>query len=166
MITKWTAGSNVKRACKIFSIENNQFLYISKSVAIMVKFPADLVTFTGEILNGKLHFLCSDKYATRIMYIWISQVIYHEFRFHFVCHFVKRVRIWSHSGPQFLHIFPHSNWIRRDAPYLSVFSPNAGKYGSEKTPYVDTFHAVSLNHTEEHKLIWLKQENCKNWGEL
>ena len=25
-----------------------------------MKFPADLVTFTTEILNGKLHFLCSD----------------------------------------------------------------------------------------------------------
>ena len=25
----------------------------------MTKFPADLVTFTEEILNGKLHFLCS-----------------------------------------------------------------------------------------------------------
>ena len=24
------------------------------------KFPADLVAFTEEILNGKLHFLCSD----------------------------------------------------------------------------------------------------------
>ena len=39
-------------------------------------------------------------------------------------------------------IFPHSDWIRRDTPYLSVFSPNAGKYGPEKTPYLDTFHAV------------------------
>ena len=67
MITKWTAGSNVKRACKIFSIENNQFLYISKSVAIMVKFPADLVTFTEEILNGKLHFLCSDKINIKVI---------------------------------------------------------------------------------------------------
>ena len=26
--------------------------------------------------------------------------------------------------------------------YLSVFSPNAGKYAPEKTPYLDTFHAV------------------------
>ena len=26
--------------------------------------------------------------------------------------------------------------------YLSVFSPNAGKYGPEKTPYLDNFHAV------------------------
>ena len=26
----------------------------------MWRFPADLVTFTDEILNGKLHFLCSE----------------------------------------------------------------------------------------------------------
>ena len=39
-------------------------------------------------------------------------------------------------------IFPHSDLIRRDTPYLSVFSPNAGKYGPEKAPYLDSFHAV------------------------
>ena len=26
--------------------------------------------------------------------------------------------------------------------YLFVFSPNVGKYGPEKTPHLDTFHAV------------------------
>ena len=29
--------------------------------------------------------------------------------------------------------------------YFPVFSPNTGKYGPEKTPYLDTFHAVTLN---------------------
>ena len=29
-----------------------------------------------------------------------------------------------------------------DTEYLSVFSPNAGKYGPEKTSYLDTFHTV------------------------
>ena len=29
-------------------------------------------------------------------------------------------------------IFPHCDWIRRDTPNLSIFSPNAGKYGPEK----------------------------------
>ena len=43
-----------------------------------------------------------------------------------------------------VHIFPHSDWIPRDTSYLSVFSPNAGKYGREKTPYLDTFHSVHL----------------------
>ena len=33
-------------------------------------------------------------------------------------------------------IFPHSD-------SFSILSPNAGKYGPEKTPYLDTFHAVS-----------------------
>ena len=26
-------------------------------------------------------------------------------------------------------------------PYFPVFTPNTGKYGPEKTPYLDTFHA-------------------------
>ena len=33
---------------------------------------------------------------------------------------------------------------KRDTKYLSVFSPNVGKYGPEITPYLDTFHAVTL----------------------
>ena len=31
--------------------------------------------------------------------------------------------------------------IRSDTLYFSVFSLNAGKYGPEKTPHLDTFHA-------------------------
>ena len=32
--------------------------------------------------------------------------------------------------------------------YLSLFSPNAGKYGPEITPYLDTFHAVDWSHSK------------------
>ena len=35
-------------------------------------------------------------------------------------------------GAFLVRISPHSAWIRRDAPYLSVFSPKAGKYRPEK----------------------------------
>ena len=31
-----------------------------------------------------------------------------------------------------VRVFLHSKWIWRDTPYISVFSPNAGKYGPEK----------------------------------
>ena len=41
-----------------------------------------------------------------------------------------------------VHIFLYSDWIRRFMEYISVFSPNTGKYGPEVTPYFDTFHAV------------------------
>ena len=40
-------------------------------------------------------------------------------------HCVKSVQIRSFSGP-----------------YFPVFSSNTGKYGPEKTLYLDTFHAV------------------------
>ena len=39
-----------------------------------------------------------------------------------------------------VRIFTHLE--RRDTSYLSVFSPNAGRYGPEITPYLDTFHIV------------------------
>ena len=41
-----------------------------------------------------------------------------------------------------VRIFPYSDWMRRETPYLFVFSLNTRKYGPEKTPYLDTFHAV------------------------
>ena len=41
-----------------------------------------------------------------------------------------------------IRIFRHSGWIWRDTKYLSVFSPNVGKYGPEKSLYLDTIHAV------------------------
>ena len=44
-------------------------------------------------------------------------------------HFAKSIRIRSYSGPNFFRIFPRSDWIRRDTPYLSVISSDAGKYG-------------------------------------
>ena len=53
-------------------------------------------------------------------------------------HCVKSVQIRNFSGLY----FSLSDWTRRDNPYLSVFSPNVGKYGQEKTPYLNTFHAV------------------------
>ena len=33
------------------------------------QFPVDLVTFTGEILNGKLQFLCGDLGGSKINFL-------------------------------------------------------------------------------------------------
>ena len=65
-------------------------------------------------------------------------------------------------------------------PYFPVFSPNAGKYGVEKTPYLDTFHAVCcacnasplfflhtrlVFHSKYFKQLLLKKESDfqKSW---
>ena len=59
------------------------------------------------------------------------------------CHDTEALRENCPNTEFFLvHIFPQSDWIPRDTNYLSVFSPNAGKYGPEKTPYLDIFHPV------------------------
>ena len=34
-----------------------------------------------------------------------------------------------------------------------VFSPNTGKYGPEKTPYLDTFHAVVYRRKRNKKTV-------------
>ena len=51
-------------------------------------------------------------------------------------------------------IFPHSDWIRKVTPYLSVFSPNAGKCGPEKSPNRYTFHACLMD------LIKTSKQKC------
>ena len=58
------------------------------------------------------------------------------------------IQIWI---SKLLPIIQYSDWIRteygnlrRFTEQLSVFSPNTGKYRSEKTPYLDTFHVVSV----------------------
>ena len=48
-------------------------------------------------------------------------------------HCVRSVRSQKESpfGVYLLRIFPHSDWVRGDTQYLSVFSSNAGKYEPE-----------------------------------
>ena len=39
----------------------------------------------------------------------------------------------------------------RSPAYFAVFSPNTGKHGQEKSPYLDTFQAMNIfvfNHLE------------------
>ena len=52
---------------------------------------------------------------------------------------VKSVQILGFSGL----FFPAFRLNMEFTSKISVFSPNTGKYGLEKTPYLDTFHAVS-----------------------
>ena len=47
-------------------------------------------------------------------------------------------------------------------PYLSIISPRAGKYGPEKTPYLDTFHAVGISQTFK----WLSTKDMEVTQEL
>ena len=86
---------------------------------------------------------------------WIAKKMARIFFLHFsiqsLCtiHCMKSVQIRSFFRSVFSRIRTEYGEIR----YLSVlFSPNAGKYGPEKTPYLDTFHAV---------IIWVQALNSR-----
>ena len=53
---------------------------------------------------------------------------------------MKSVQILSFSGP-----------------YFPVFGLNTGKYGPEKTPYLDTFHTVLFVNYLLENLLWILQ---------
>ena len=57
---------------------------------------------------------------------------------------VKSVQIWSYFWSVFS--LTRTEWEEiQSTKYLSVFNPNAGKYAPEITPYLDTFHTVSVS---------------------
>ena len=58
----------------------------------------------------------------------------------------KVSKIGVFSGPYFPVFGPNTE-------IYFVFSPNTGKYGPEKPPYLDTFHAVILIWSLHHILI-------------
>ena len=47
-------------------------------------------------------------------------------------------------------------------PYIPVFGLNAEEYGTEITPYLDTFHAVKGWMTNEI-IGWLDDQNSATW---
>ena len=67
-----------------------------------------------------------------------SDKLYDNIVYKVQIHCVKCVKIQSY----FRSVFSRIRNEYGDTKYLSVFSPNAGKYGPEITPYLDTFHAV------------------------
>ena len=67
------------------------------------------------------------------------------------------------SGPYFpvfrlfflVRIFLYSDWIRRFTEYIFVFGSSAGKYGPEKTLYLDIFRA-------DPEIMRILQDNLLN----
>ena len=85
----------------------------------------------------------------------------------------------SKYGVFLVRVSPHLDWIRRDTRYLSVFSPNAGKYGPEKVRYLDTFHTVKKRESKpclnqkttrsNAKIIWyckITRYSIKGYSQL
>ena len=94
-----------------------------------------LLTLNTEMLAGKLAiaYICGNAniLAETPYYLYVCNIPASSFS-----HCVKSVPI-----PSFflVRIFPYSDKIRRFTPQIPVFSANTGKYGTEKTSYLDIF---------------------------
>ena len=65
-----------------------------------------------------------------------------------------------------ISIFLHWDWIRRDTEYLSVFSPNAGKYWPENLQILTLFTQCSLsifNHCSQFRKVTRRQKDNSFW---
>ena len=89
----------------------------------------------------------------QIRYIFVSKLLL--FVTNCFCNkFCKRSRLI------FMFLVSRKNWVQNTAwkvskygvlsgPYFTtfgLFSPNAGKYGPEKAPYLDTFHSAKVHN--------------------
>ena len=72
---------------------------------------------------------------------------------------------WKVSIFRVMTIFSHSDWTRRDTPYLSVFSPNAGKYGPEQLRIQALFTQCLANFFQENDEItkYRKEKMANNF---
>ena len=63
-----------------------------------------------------------------------------------------------------VRIFPYSDWVQGFTKQICIFSSNAGKYGPEKTPYLDTFHIVySLKNPVKIAIKKFEHHPSINW---
>ena len=76
----------------------------------------------------KFHLKCLKEFQLHLWFPYITCDM--ATRTSIVPHCEKGVRIWSFL----VRTFPHSDWITRFTKYISIFSPNSGKYGPEKIP--------------------------------
>ena len=115
--TKYGLGQRnslkLKKTCKLFIPPANK-------LKVSILFDSNFMhTCTNSWLAWFYKFKASGFFSVKLQFL----------------HFYKiKVMMWKVSEFRvfLVCIFPHSNWIPWDTLYLSVFSPNVGKYGPEK----------------------------------
>ena len=100
------------------------------------------------------------KFALALSYhvVAVEKMVRHWGQFSLIKVFTLREK-YPNTEFILVRIFPHSDWIPRNNSYLSVLSRNAGKYGPEKTPYLDTYH-VSVIFSSLSKISFEVQDSA------
>ena len=109
---------------------------VSKSIVDVIKYPNFQLygAYYATVTGGETHLNIQVRLFIHHT-IWFSKI---------TCYEKKILAVWCLTNSFYIVwevpifrvflvcIFPHSHWIRRDTPYLYVFSSIAGKYRPEK----------------------------------
>ena len=68
---------------------------------------------------------------------------------------MKQVFLFSSLNKKHNHCVKSVQMRSFSGPYFPVFSANTEKYGPEKTPYLDTFHAVNQSASKYTQNMYL-----------
>ena len=107
------------------------------------------IAFSGAALKLKSSFLIFLD-STKLIIVWIKITTFFK-----PWNCAKSVQIRSYFWSVFSGMWTEYEEIR----HLSLFSPNAGKYGPEITLYLDTFHAVHVSFILWSFSSWLISTN-------
>ena len=77
------------------------------------------------------------------MLIFVNNILLHFMGTYFsTCYFSIGLFCEFHSSKNCFTTWKVSKYVVFSGPYFPKFSPNTGKYGPEKTPYLGTFQTV------------------------
>ena len=141
--------SKVKKSSKIVQEQKTLILALRNFLLLLLNFFPERQTGHQNLCssNFEIFQMCSNFLRSSAVWHFMRQHIYSVFLYEISstalldfwkvllcyinhCRYCS-LRKMSVFGVILVHIFPHSNWIRGDTECLSVFSPNAGKYGPE-----------------------------------
>ena len=106
------------------------------------QFPADLVTFTEEILNGKLHFSCSVSFTfDDWFYKWNVIILLWKANYDSL-DLVTETLSASRNINSTYFAWKVSKYGYFSGLFFLAFRLNTRKYIPKKAPYLDIFHVV------------------------
>ena len=121
------------------------------------QFPPDLVTFTEEILNGKLHFLCSDASEINEIHFCFDPLIYFLYLYKiFTC---ADISFWMISFRDRVYmIFYHPKWN----PFLSKWTQWNNNYNEFHSGVFRVNSNMRLTRHQNELFYFVRNEiSCK-----
>ena len=130
---------------------------------------------TGQVYSKKQTWVMANQHTFKsrlIRYIFHYELLITSFDTIISAYFFA-VRVWtlkddtawkmSVFGVILVRIFPHSEWIQRDTPYLPVFRLNAGNTDQNNSEYGHFLRSLKPKHPDKSSYRKKQLQNAQNF---